>query len=364
VDHSLSLPPLAHIDGTSGAARLSPRVLILFNEPALPADHRDADSEHEIVYTVAELEKEFTQAGLTFVRAGVQHDPAVLLRAVEEFQPDVIFNLYEGMASDPASEAHMAGLLEWLAIPFTGSPALTLSLCRNKHLTKQLLLGGGLPTPAFQVINALPLPELRLEWPIMVKPAGQDASVGVDQGSVVTSPGQLEQRVAWVLEHYGAPVLLEEFILGREFSVGLVELPRLTPLPVSEIHFPATPQEGFWPIVTYDAKWKPGSRDYELTPPDYPARIPDPLRDRLWEIAAEAFHIVGCRDYARVDFRVDENQQPFILEVNPNPDYSPVAGLSGCLHSLGIAHKDFSLHLVQQAITRHQASRRTPALAG
>jgi D-alanine-D-alanine ligase len=358
VDHSLSLPPLAH------SSRLSPRVLILFNEPALPETHRDADSEHEIVYTVAEVEKELTQAGVTFARAGVQQDPAVLLRAVDQFRPDVIFNLYEGMATDPASEAHMAGLLEWLNLPFTGSPALTLSLCRNKHLAKQLLLGGGLPTPAFQVVNALPLPELRLEWPIMVKPSGQDASVGVDQGSVVTSREQLEERITWVLANYGGPVLLEEFILGREFSVGLVEYPQLLALPVSEIHFPATPLEGFWPIVTYDAKWKPGSRDYELTPPDYPAKIPDALRDRLWEVAAAAFRVVGCRDYARVDFRVDESQQPFILEVNPNPDYSPVAGLSGCLHSMGIQHKDFTLYLVHQALARHQASRRSSALAG
>lgn len=357
MDNALAHPTLA----PSGP--LVQRVLILFNEPVLPADHRDADSEHEILYTVEELEKEFAEAGVTFARAGVKHDPAVLLRAVEDFQPDVIFNLYEGLASDPGSEAHMAGLLEWLAIPFTGSPALTLSLCRNKHLTKQLLLGGGLPTPAFQVVNELPLSELRLEWPVMVKPAGQDASVGVDQGAVVTSHEQLEQRVAWVLENYGGPVLLEEFVLGREFSVGLVELPHLLPLPVSEIHFPKEPLPGFWPIVTYDAKWKPGSRDYELTPPDYPAEISEALRDRLWEVAAAAFRIVGCRDYARVDFRVDANGQPYILEVNPNSDFSPVAGLSGCLHSVGISHKDFAVHLVRQALGRSQTARRA-ALAG
>jgi len=341
-----------------------PHVLILFNEPVLPADHPDADSEHEILYTVEELEKEFVEAGVRHARAAVRHDPAVLLAAMEKFRPDVVFNLYEGLANDPGSEAHMAGLLEWLNVPFTGSPALTLSLCRNKHMAKQVLLGGGLPTPAFQVVDALPLPELRLDWPVMVKPAGQDASVGVDQGAVVTSLEQLEKRVAWVLANYGGPVLLEEFILGREFSVGVVEMPHLLPLPISEIHFPQEPMEGFWPIVTYDAKWKPESRDYNLTPPDYPAVMPDALRDRLWDIAMQAFRLVGARDYARVDFRVTADEQPYILEVNPNPDFSPVAGLSGCLGSLGVEHKDFAVHLVRQALTRSRGSARRPALAG
>jgi D-alanine-D-alanine ligase len=339
----------------------TPRVLILYNEPVLAEDHPDADSEHEILYTVGELEKELSEAGVSHLRTGVLQDPTVLLQAVDQFKPDVVFNLYEGLATDPGSEAHMAGLLEWMNLPFTGSPALTLSLCRNKHLAKQLLLGSGLPTPAFQVVDSLPIPELRLDWPVIVKPSGQDASVGVDQGAVVTSLDQLEKRIAWVLENYGGPVLLEELILGREFSVGLVEMPELTPLPVSEIHFPDEPPEGFWPIVTYDAKWKPGSSDYELTPPDYPANISETLRERLYEIAISAFRAVGCRDYARVDFRVDENDQPFILEVNPNPDFSPVAGLAGCMDYIGVSHKDFALILVRQALARAARAR---ALAG
>ena len=119
-----------------------------------------------------------------------------------------------------------------------------------------------------------------IDWPVIVKPAMQDASVGLDQGSVVTDQERLNERVAYLLDAYGPPVLVEEFIRGREFNVGLIESPDLRVLPVSEILF-VDQEPGYWPIVTYDAKWKPGSRDYEATPAKYPAEVSPRLAERL-----------------------------------------------------------------------------------
>src|SRR5579871_1628389 len=141
-------------------------------------------------------------------RLGVCRDPNKLVAGLRRERPDVVFNLFEGLADHSETEAHAAGILDWLGLPYTGSPYLTLCLARNKHLTKHLLHGAGLPTPAFQVVEELPVAECRLGWPVIVKPATQDASVGLDQSSVVTDQDSLEARVAFLLENYGPPVLV------------------------------------------------------------------------------------------------------------------------------------------------------------
>jgi D-alanine-D-alanine ligase len=196
-----------------------------------------------------------------------------------------------------------------------------------------------------------PVPPCPLEWPVIVKPAQQDASVGLDQGSVVTDQERLAQRVAFLFENYGPPVLVEQFIRGRELNVGLIEAPDLRTLPVSEVLF-IDKDPSYWPIVTYDAKWKPGSRDYEATPARYPAEVNVRLARRLETLARQAFRLLGCRDYARVDFRVRPTGKPYILEVNPNPDFSPNAGLAGGLGSAGVTHAQFTVDLVRHALAR------------
>lgn len=330
---------------------LSQRVLILYNDPVLSLDHRDADSEHEILYTADAVEKTLLAAGYEVSKLGIRYDPDVLLAELRQHRPDVVFNLYEGTATNNQTEAFAAGLLEWFGVPFTGCPSHTLTLGRMKHLTKHLLRSAGLPTPEFFVVEDLSLPPCPLAWPVIVKPATQDASVGLDQGSVVTDQESLVNRCAYLLREYGAPVLVEQFIDGREFNLGLVETPALLALPVSEIKF-IEKKPGYWPIVTYDAKWKPGTEDYEATPPVYPAQVTPKLGQKLAELARKAFRLLGCRDYARVDFRVRPNGWPYILEVNPNPDFSPDAGLSGGLANAGIKHAEFTVQLVRNALTR------------
>jgi D-alanine-D-alanine ligase len=336
---------------TPAADRSSPiRVLILHNQPVLPEDHPDADSEHEILYTTEVVERTLIEAGYKVGTLGVSRDPAVLIDGLRKRRPDVVFNLFEGLADLSETEAYVAGILEWLELPFTGCPYQTLCLARTKHLTKYLLAGAGLPTAKFFVAEESPVEDCPLDWPVIVKPATQDASVGLDQGSVVTDLDRLNERVAYLLETYGPPVLVEEFIRGREFNIGLVEAPDLRVLPVSEILF-VEKDPDYWPIVTYDAKWKPGTRDYEATPPAYPARVAPRLREKLETLARQAYRLLGCRDYARVDFRV-RGSKPYILEVNPNPDFSPTAGLSGGLGSAGISHAQFTVELVQRALAR------------
>ncbi len=329
----------------------SPKVLVLYNEPVLPVGHRDAESEHEVLGTVEIVSRNLTQAGFEVIRLGMNHDPNALLTGLRDQHPVVVFNLFEGTGDDSRNEAFVAGLLEWLDIPFTGCPFHTLALARCKHLAKTLLRGAGLPTPEYFVVDELPVADCTLEWPVIVKPATQDGSIGLDQGSVVTDQRRLNERVAYLLKNYGPPVLVEEYIRGRELSVSLIETPTLRVLPVSEVLF-TDKDPDYWPIVTYDAKWKPGSHEYEATPPRYPADVSPKLAERLSAIAIQAFRLLGCRDYARVDFRVRPNGKAYILEVNPNPDFSPDAGLTGVLASAGLTHPQFTVDLVKSALAR------------
>ena len=333
---------------------MPPRVLVLFNEPTLPPDHPDADSEYDILYTADAVARILQQAGIGVERLGLRDDPAALLQGLKASNPDAVFNLYEGLAQWGNTEAYVAGLLELLRVPFTGSPTQPLLMCRSKPLTKQLLAGAGLPTAPFFVVEDGPVPRCRIKWPVIVKPGREDASVGIDQASVVTGQKQLEDRVEYIRATYGPSVLVERFVRGREFNVALVERGgELTTLPYSEILFvPPADRPDLWPIVSFDAKWRPGTLEFTATPAKNPADVTPELHDRIATLSKKAFELVGCRDYARVDFRLDEEGEPFILEVNPNPCISPLAGLAAGLESARIPYAAFILGLVQQALRR------------
>src|SRR6266446_1324500 len=268
------------------------RILIVYNEPVLPPDHPDRASEREVLETVDFVHKSLAQAGFDVLPVGASHDIYALVSRLRDLRPDVVFNLFEGTADDAGNEADVVGLLEWLGIPFTGCPFQSLCLARNKPLTKTLLQGAGLPTARFLAVDALPVSNCDIPWPVIVKPALQDASVGLDHGSIVGDPGRLEERIGLLLSRYGPPVLVEEYIDGRELNAALIQNPELYVLPISEVVFLDMPP-GAWPIVTYDAKWAPGSWDSEATPTHCPAEIPAQLNERLNRLAIQAFHLLG-----------------------------------------------------------------------
>jgi D-alanine-D-alanine ligase len=294
-------------------------------------------------------------AGFQVSSLGLNTDPAPVVHLLRHHRPDAVFNLFEGIATQGQTEAFLAGLLEWYGIPYTGCPFPALVLARDKPRTKYALQGARLPTAPFFTVSQLPVPQNPLGWPVIVKPAAEDASIGLDQGSVVTEQHQLIHRVGMMLERYGPPVLVEQFIDGRECNVAVVEHPDVQALPISEIVF--HPQRGdHWKIVTYDAKWLPGSADDLATTPQCPADLAPAISERLQELAVAAFRLFGCRQYARIDFRVNPAGEPFILEINPNPDYHPAVGLTRSLNAAGISHAEFTAHLVRALLGRREHS--------
>ncbi|MFO0970331.1 MAG: hypothetical protein U0793_32685 [Gemmataceae bacterium] len=336
------------------------RVLLLYNEPLLPPDHPDAESERSVVGVAQSMATILSDAGFTPKLFSLARDPVPLLRELDEDRPDVVVNLFEGNLDNTETESYVCGLLEWKEVPFTGSPMRALALCRAKHQANSLLRGGGLPTAPSLVVDSLPAPRCPLTFPVIAKLACQDASVGMDHKSVCSNQAELTERLRFLLKTYGPPVLVEEYIRGREFNVTLVEMPKLACLPPAEILFPPE-RPGQWSILTYKGKWAPGDPEYDDTPPHCPADVSPRLTKRLNELATRAFRLLGCRDYARVDFRV-RGQEPFILEVNPNPDLTPDAGFSRCLKAARIRYPQFIVRLVKNALRRRHGPRPTFAM--
>jgi D-alanine-D-alanine ligase len=170
------------------------------------------------------------------------------------------------------------------------------------------------------------------------------------------------RQVQRVLDNYRQPALVEPYIDGREFNVSVMENTAVVPLPVSEIDFSAMPK-GSPKICSYEAKWFEDHPLYQKTPPVCPAPIDDELRQKLQGAAADAFRTMGCRDYARVDFRMDGKGRIFILEVNPNPDISLNAGYARALKAAGIEYEAFWDTMVRNALKRKESNDPTHAAA-
>jgi D-alanine-D-alanine ligase len=336
---------------------MPPKILVLYNEPVLPADHPDAGSEHDVLDTAENTVRVLDAAGFAVRRLGIDYDPRPLLDELRDHRPDAVFNLFEGLATQTATEVSVAALLEWLNIPFTGCPSLALALGRDKIRTKHLLLAAGLITPDYRVIDQFPAPSWSHEWPAIVKPASQDASVGIDQASVVTNQQQLEERARYVASTYGLPVLVERFIFGREFHVNLIEEGRgedpgrpLLMLPLAEIAFdPRDPDR--WPIYSFTAKWFEDSEEHKAAPLRAPVELPSEPAERLRGLAVRAFRVLGCRDYARLDVRMAPDGAFHVLEVNPNPYLNSPALIAGLL-TIGRTHEQLIVDLALNAIAR------------
>ncbi|MCS6989030.1 MAG: hypothetical protein NZM06_05875, partial [Chloroherpetonaceae bacterium] len=302
------------------------RIVVIYN--AVPDRHsiaNDIKSEMGVLQNVnavsAALSEEFKTSPLAFTG-----DVVLLMEQLMEIKPDAAFNLFEGAYRVSKSEVFVPIALELLDIAYTGAPPKTLELCLQKAKTKEILLRRSVPTPRYAVFKPSAEVETDLPFPLIVKPESEDASTGISNDSVVFSREALKRQVEFIWETLRQPALVEEFIDGREFNVAILgdgdyehllghpNAPRV--LPISEISFESMP-EGYPRIVTYKAKWEEESIEYKETKPICPAPIDAKLELELKQIAMRAFNAMGCRDYARIDFRVSKSGKPFVVDVNP-----------------------------------------------
>ncbi len=286
-----------------------------------------------ILGTVEAIENVLADDGATVVRIPVNPDGRWIER-VRRGKFDLAFNLCEGIDGVAALEPAVIAVLELFGLPYTGSSSATTSLALRKHVVNTLLEREGLPVPPWRLSR----PGMAIDaiaFPAICKPAAEDASIGIEQRSVVRSGRALGSRLREMHARWDE-VLVQQFVDGREVNVGILgnEV-----LPVAEIDFGAMPR-GMWRIVSYTSKWHVGSDEDLGAAPRCPADLSAELTAECQRIALAAWRAVGGSGYGRVDMRIDANGQPWILEVNANPDIAPDAGLARMARTVGIEYPD------------------------
>ena len=261
----------------------------------------------------------------------------VRLEAVDDFparlresRPDIVFNIAEG-TSGPNREAHVPAICEFFGIPYTGSDPLTLSLALEKRRAKEVFRARRIPTPLYDVVEPgdVRVPH-RLPLPAIVKPLFEGSSKGIPNRAYCETPDAVRRRVAEIHEEYGQPALVEAFLPGREFTCAILgngAAARI--LPIVEIRFDALPA-GAAPIYGYEAKWVWDTPDSPLEIFDCPAAVEPALARAIERTALAAHRALGCRDWSRVDLRLDERGRPQVIEINPLPGILPDPRQNSC----------------------------------
>ncbi len=301
------------------------------------------------------IQRSIESAGHEVAMVNIRDNFDTMLDALRSFKPDVVMNLVEFFRDDAELEHDVPALFELLDIEYTGNRPLSLSLCQKKPHAKALLAAHGLNVPRGKVIDLLAqLEGLGLRFPLIVKPAYDDASGGIDTGSVVYDEAELHARVDKMLHEHKQHALVEEYIEGREIHCAILGDQAL---PLYEMQFKGGSDEHGKPlpkIITYRAKWDPYSRDHHAVEGVCPVPDLDPaLAAKIQDIALRAYRALSCRDYARVDMRVDEvTGEPYILEVNPNPDLAESCAFTASAYASGRTYAQMICEIVELAIRR------------
>ena len=297
-------------------------------------------------------------AGFSSDICGVHGDDLdVVFRRLVDNPPDLVFNLVESMRGTTRNEPLMPALLEMLEIPFTGPGPLPLRLCLDKDRARAILASAGVRIPqGFIIKEASDLEGVGLagfEFPMFVKLSREDASIGINSSNVAADASELSRRARELLDQYKQPVVAERFIEGREVNVTVVgNAGALEILPLHEIDFGAMP-DGSPHIISYAAKW-------DEAHPDYAGTLPVPLRDKSPELAAAiesaakaAFVALELADFARVDLRIDSAGHAYVIDVNPNCDLSPDAGVARAAAAGGLDYPMLIGRICEIAWRRH-----------
>ncbi|RJO70561.1 MAG: hypothetical protein C4523_05060 [Myxococcales bacterium] len=306
----------------------------------------------EVAVTAQRIASILNACGCETVAVQVQQSPAELSPILAELKADAVFNLVESLSNDATREPEVPALLERLRIPYTGNGPNVLHLAQDKAKVKSLLEAHCIPVaPGWSISRMKDFPkaaELKGQYPLFVKPARADASIGIDQNSVVYNRKQLLNRVERLLDHIDGPVIVEAYLPGREFNVALFPNPFTGAAVATEIDFSCYP-DGYAPIVTYNCKWTPESPEYlARSRPAADTTSPALLVD-VQRTARAAFLALGGNGYARVDIRLDSHGRPRVIDVNPNPDLDPEAGFAIAARSVGIDYSELVLLLTREA---------------
>ncbi len=340
------------------------RIAIVFNQPE--ASRYSAMGEQTAVNGVLEavnaVQSAIKELGHSIVMLPLSPPKETVRDKLASLFVDLIFNLFEGFADSPETEALVPEIADELKIPYTGCPATVLMLALDKARAKALLKSAGVRTPDFQVLDPNNINEFRLIYPCIVKPRAEDASHGLSADSVVNDFETLKRQVAKISASYGGDALVEEFIDGREFNASGFGYRHPYVLPISEMEFSLP--DNLPRVLTYDAKWNEDSPYFHATKAVCPANITSAQRRAIATVVLKVFRLFGCRAYARVDMRMDLDGKIHVIEVNPNPDISPGTGAARQSAAAGMSYTGFIGKIIQFTLEQNDESNKHTPLTG
>lgn len=322
-------------------------------------------SEHEYQLSVETYAEWDTWETINAVKDAIEAEHNVKLieanidayTKLKELKPDIVFNIAEGLDGFNR-ESQIPAILDMLQIPYTGSDALTLGLCLDKSRTKEILTYHKIPNAKFFIVFSLEEVENRkINFPVIVKPVSEGSSKGIFSSSFVDNLPELKDEVLRIITNYNQPALIEEFLPGREFTVAVLgNYDEAKVLPIIEIKYEQFP-ENVVPLYSYEAKWILDTKQNSFDVFDCPANLTKELEEQIKSTALSTYHLLRCKDWSRIDLRLDNNGIPNIIEVNPLPGIMPDpnenSSFPKAARAAGMTYEQMIQHVLNSAIKRH-----------
>jgi len=324
---------------------------------SLPEDnsrlHTDEFVEFDDMATISAIKNGIESGGHRVVLIEANEDAYEKLKNTKL---DFVFNFAEGLRGE-SRESQIPSMLEMLKIPYTGSGPLTLAIALDKTRTKEVLIHHDIPTPEFQLFKyGNEKLKKNLKFPLFVKPNAEGSSKGITGKSLVHNEKELKKRVEFIIDHYHQPALVEEFLDGREFTVSILGNNPPNVLPIVEVIFDNLPDD-VPKFDCYEVKWIWDSPNSDVETVVCPAKINKKLENRIKKVALETFNTMGCKDFCRIDMRLDKNNIPNVLEVNPIagliPDPKENSRFPKACYAAGMTYNEIILSILEAAKKRY-----------
>jgi D-alanine-D-alanine ligase len=329
------------------------KVAILYNKDVqvTRGDPQDLLAIQCTITATQNLSKALASQGYQVAKIPVRGSLEELAGRLRSYSPKetFIFNNCDGFNGNNLGAVQVIRLIERMGFSHTGASADSIELCINKPRCKENLQRFGVPTPRYQVFEKAE-GNFGLEFPVIVKPAVEDASMGIDLCSVVGNREDLFRRVVYIIEEYQQPAMVEQFIGGRELAVAMWGNDIVEVLPIAEDDFSAIPNP-LEHLLTYESKWKPESLYFQNIPSRIPAVLTNKEEQVVHKVAKDSFRAMGLRDLGRVDMRF-ENGIPYVIDINELPDLSPDAGFWNSVHVTGITYPQMVERVLLHALRR------------
>jgi D-alanine-D-alanine ligase len=328
------------------------KVLVLMHKdlvPPLDKSEKDFDREEVPWITEWDVIKGLEELGHKVIPVGVISDLRVIKDSIEEHNPHIIFNLLEEFDGEVLFDQNVVSYLELLRVPYTGCNPRGLMLARDKALAKKILLYHRIKTPRFQVFpkNKKTKKQKALEFPLIVKCLTEEASLAISKASVVHNEEKLLERVQYINQKIGVDAIVEEFIEGREFYVGVMGNYKLKPLPVWELKFENVekPEKEFY---SNRAKWNTKYRNRKGIKTEF-AELTKEKEQQIFNICKKVYKHLNLNGYARVDLRMNNNGDIYIIEVNPNPNIARTDEFAASAKHQGISYTNLLKEVLKLA---------------